>query len=837
MADYSDFDRDKADLQGQSASAIVNQDLQQLRQSRGNIKNELLRLNMTILSGPKFAEAAIAQGAVPLILEKIKTSNEDGINDIASFVFASLGIVGDFSPSKPGQFPVIAKTIENMSNSPDKFRSMSPFLIQMLCNGSKETQSLLSYKMTIWRIICTLDDRNISNETKHGMLVILTEWLVNRRHNKKTPSEIKTAAYQQSKQTGEDAYAIERQLQNQEKIDTKNEEILLIKIKEMEKSMREEKKRNPNKDSIWHKIYGRVNLLLSFLLRNKREDEGQELGEQEESYKTPKQSQSPLKVSPEKQIRPKLRENEILCPFCEQIQLKDQIIEHVTIHTAIQNNLRILVRTQNLLPQMEKQKNDEYQPKFGNQLKCPFCDIYSQVQFDAHIHAIHPGTYDLMQRLLHFHDVMNGSYVWEEDEQVDELKAVTPELQRIQQIKLSASQERARIAEWRKKEEEQRLKEEEIIKKIQEEERKRLDENYKKLKQENQKSGKRQSFQEKIIKKDEDEEMKRKLRPHSSLRTDKENQANEEKERINNIEYDNRYVKGVVFFSNIAVRNLPKMDVTGKQDPYVLIRMGLDEKQTSVAHNVSNYDYQNERYEMEYDPVKMKGKKEVDIEVWDYDTAGFDDLMGTAKVDILPAYRQWIPIDLYLKPKKVKVDPTQSNLNQQKQSQKKSRIKFQMLYIPENEWLQLKEQERIKKRKEEEERKRREEEEIPRYDEQRKQKPIMVQKQEQINEQQQMNQQQQNQLRKDQEGLKKRKENRIAVIKKQEEPEINKYEPERKKKESFNTKYIKGFVKINNISVRNLPNTDVIGKPDPYVLIRMGMDEKQTSVAHNVNDY
>ncbi|KAA6382387.1 MAG: hypothetical protein EZS28_022085, partial [Streblomastix strix] len=57
------------------------------------------------------------------------------------------------------------------------------------------------------------------------------------------------------------------------------------------------------------------------------------------------------------------------------------------------------------------------------------------------------------------------------------------------------------------------------------------------------------------------------------------------------------------------------MDVTGKQDPYVLIRMGMDEKQTSVGHNVSNYDYQNEKYELIYDPIRMKGKKEVDIEV------------------------------------------------------------------------------------------------------------------------------------------------------------------------------------------------------------------------------
>ncbi|KAA6382388.1 MAG: hypothetical protein EZS28_022086 [Streblomastix strix] len=152
------------------------------------------------------------------------------------------------------------------------------------------------------------------------------------------------------------------------------------------------------------------------------------------SKQTPKQSQSPLKVSPEKLIRPNLRENEILCPFCEQIQLKEYIIRHVTIHTVIPNNHRILVRTQNLLPQMEKQENDEYQPKFGKQLKCPFCDVQSQVQFDVHIRAIHPGSYDLIQRLLYFHDEMNGSYIWEEDKQQEDKKVVTPEMQRIQQI-------------------------------------------------------------------------------------------------------------------------------------------------------------------------------------------------------------------------------------------------------------------------------------------------------------------------------------------------------------------------------------------------------------------
>ncbi|KAA6331670.1 MAG: hypothetical protein EZS28_053361, partial [Streblomastix strix] len=104
----------------------------------------------------------------------------------------------------------------------------------------------------------------------------------------------------------------------------------------------------------------------------------------------------------------------------------------------------------------------------------------------------------------------------------------------------------------------------------------------------------------------------------------------QELERKRKEALDSKYIKGFVKINNISVRNLPNTDVIGKPDPYVLIRMGMDEKQTSVAHNVNDYEYLNEKYEMEYDPVKMKGKKEVDIEVWDYDTAGFDDLVGSA---------------------------------------------------------------------------------------------------------------------------------------------------------------------------------------------------------------
>ncbi|KAA6356066.1 MAG: hypothetical protein EZS28_048407 [Streblomastix strix] len=95
-----------------------------------------------------------------------------------------------------------------------------------------------------------------------------------------------------------------------------------------------------------------------------------------------------------------------------------------------------------------------------------------------------------------------------------------------------------------------------------------------------------------------------------------------------------KYVNGVVKFSKISVRNLKAMDFGGKSDPFVIFKAGDEEKKTSTARNTLDYDYMNEEYELIYNPLKMQGKKEVDIEVWDYDTVGDNDLIGIANVDV-----------------------------------------------------------------------------------------------------------------------------------------------------------------------------------------------------------
>ncbi|KAA6319561.1 MAG: hypothetical protein EZS28_054797 [Streblomastix strix] len=93
-------------------------------------------------------------------------------------------------------------------------------------------------------------------------------------------------------------------------------------------------------------------------------------------------------------------------------------------------------------------------------------------------------------------------------------------------------------------------------------------------------------------------------------------------------------MKGVVILSNISVRNLPKMDLIGKTDPYVVFSLGDSTKQTSIAKEALDYDYLNETYEINYDPLKMQGNREMNVSVYDYDRISSNDIIGSVNVDV-----------------------------------------------------------------------------------------------------------------------------------------------------------------------------------------------------------
>ncbi|KAA6404067.1 MAG: hypothetical protein EZS28_000398 [Streblomastix strix] len=229
-------------------------------------------------------------------------------------------------------------------------------------------------------------------------------------------------------------------------------------------------------------------------------------------------------------------------------------------------------------------------------------------------------------------------------------------------------------------------------------------------------------------------------------------------------EEDLGYVNGIIKIKNISVRNLKKMDLLGKSDPYVVFKAGDEEKHTTTVRNKLDYDYVNEEYDLIYNPLKMQGKKEVEVEVYDYDVMTNNDMIGAVNVDILPSKNKETRIELFLQPKNdVEL---KSNTNQ-----KLGKVLFTMIYIPEDDFLKkFRQKELIRKKTEQE---------------------IIINKE--FEEQKQK------------EEIEKAIEEKRRIA-----------EEERIRKEALDAQYIKGVVKFKNISVRNLKKMDLFGKSDQF---------------------
>ncbi|KAA6383348.1 MAG: hypothetical protein EZS28_021127 [Streblomastix strix] len=81
----------------------------------GSIKERIQQLNMILTQGPEFAQATISQGAVPIILDKLKKGTDEETNDFVAFLLSSLGIFGNYAPSKAEEFSIITKSLENIT--------------------------------------------------------------------------------------------------------------------------------------------------------------------------------------------------------------------------------------------------------------------------------------------------------------------------------------------------------------------------------------------------------------------------------------------------------------------------------------------------------------------------------------------------------------------------------------------------------------------------------------------------------------------------------------------------------------------------------------------------
>ncbi|KAA6365239.1 MAG: hypothetical protein EZS28_039234, partial [Streblomastix strix] len=344
---------------------------------------------------------------------------------------------------------------------------------------------------------------------------------------------------------------------------------------------------------------------------------------------------------------------------------------------------------------------------------------------------------------------------------------------------------------------------------------------------------------------------------------------------------DAKYVKGVVKFSNISVRNIPKMDLVGKTDPYVVFKLGDESKQTTVAKEQLDYDYMNETYEIIYDPLKNQLIREVEVSVWDYDSIGSNDLIGSVNVDNIDQKLGKVSFSmLYIsefdlnkqkedEQMKKKKDLEEKQRKQQElikqkeaqlqniQEEEKRIIEEQKRKLEEErirkvkEERRKKEQEQLKieeeqRRKEEVERQKLKEDERQKLNEaelvkQRKKKEIQIEKQKQIDEQNKKKKEEEDKKQKLKDELEKQKLDEIQ--KKQDEEKKQKLEKkkrlneERKIKEEEITKQWKGVIQISQISVHNLKKLDTVGKTDPYVVFRIGDEYQHTTIASNTLDY
>ncbi|KAA6371203.1 MAG: hypothetical protein EZS28_033270, partial [Streblomastix strix] len=398
------------------------------------------------------------------------------------------------------------------------------------------------------------------------------------------------------------------------------------------------------------------------------------------------------------------------------------------------------------------------------------------------------------------------------------------------------------------------------------------------------------------------------------------------------------------------------MDIFSKTDPFVVFQAEDDWVQTTVAKSTLNHEYLNEEYDLVYDPTKMDGKHEIDVEVYDQDSVTKNDLIGTVSVDILPSLNKERQIDLFLQPKKKKKKDSsifKSDENAVNSDYKLGKVSFAMTYFSEQDWNKKKEEDQLRKKQEEDsptkakqteeqqkqqqQEKSRKKKEIQNQQDQKNQNlllksvknqnallaqknqtdqdkkkqikkrqslikiPSMEQKKEINNKPQQLKKsasevksptkldynkrqqkqvtvQQQKGVEKDKDAEKRRKEKKKEDEKEDENEYIEKLKNRRSKvsnQSSYNNDdqdyrrykqdsgvfegeedddeasgdlddqeddedqipYEKGFVKINNISVRNVSKLAIGGKADPYVIFKVGEKQRQTSIAPKTYNY
>ncbi|KAH7821832.1 putative C2 domain [Monocercomonoides exilis] len=88
---------------------------------------------------------------------------------------------------------------------------------------------------------------------------------------------------------------------------------------------------------------------------------------------------------------------------------------------------------------------------------------------------------------------------------------------------------------------------------------------------------------------------------------------------------------GRVHLTVFCCKNLPKADLNGLADPYLIIRLGKTHCQTKTMKNTLNPIY-NQSMSLNFDPA-WKSRVLI-VEVYDHDTFSSDDLLGSCRIDV-----------------------------------------------------------------------------------------------------------------------------------------------------------------------------------------------------------
>lgn len=106
-------------------------------------------------------------------------------------------------------------------------------------------------------------------------------------------------------------------------------------------------------------------------------------------------------------------------------------------------------------------------------------------------------------------------------------------------------------------------------------------------------------------------------------------------------------VAGLLRLDIIEADGIPKMDMNGKADPYVIVKFGLKSVWRSTTKRKTRSPQWNET--MKLLVASVEKNYDVEIEVWDWDKASSDDFVGMSQFDLKPLFKEMDkPIDLWL---------------------------------------------------------------------------------------------------------------------------------------------------------------------------------------------